>query len=111
MAHAETLLINKILLRHASRPDVRLWRNETGLFWHKDGIGRIQCGLCVGSADLIGIARNSAGYGVFVALEVKTAGTTTTKKQLKFIKRIVMLGGIAGVVEDMDGVDFLLGTP
>lgn len=112
MARPEKVLTHQILLRHGSRPDVRLWRNETGLYYTEDG-GRIFCGLCKGSADIIGIACNleSEMWGRFVALEIKTAGTATMKRQRKFIERIVSMGGIAGVVENMDDVDFLLGTP
>lgn len=119
MARPEKVLIHKILLRHSSRPDVRLWRNETGTFQAPDG-SYVSCGLCKGSADLIGIALlkrkmyavgESPVMGKFVALEVKTAGTATTALQLKFIKLIVEMGGIAGVVENMDDVDSLLGKP
>ena len=110
MARPEKVLTHRILLRHASREDVRLWRNETGLFFTADG-GRVKCGLCTGSADIIGLKRNSKGYAIFVALEVKVAGTKTTPAQKKFIDQIIRMGGIAGVVEDMEDADFLLGTP
>jgi hypothetical protein len=91
---------------------VRLWRNETGTFKAPDG-SYVSCGLCKGSSDIIGIACNlkSELWGRFVALEVKTAGTATTDLQTKFIEQIVKMGGIAGIVEDMDDADFFLGVP
>lgn len=110
MARPEKVLTLRILLRHGSRPDVRLWRNETGVFFTADG-GRISCGLCKGSADIIGIARSAKGFGKFVALEVKTTGVSTSPEQLKFIDLIVKMGGIAGVVKSLEDSDFLLGEP
>ncbi len=114
MASPEKVLVHRILLRHASRPDVRLWRNETGLFWTADG-GRIFCGLCKGSSDIIGISMVAIAWndwvGVKVALEVKTHGVATTKLQHKYIAQMLEMGAIAGVVKDMDDVDALLGEP
>lgn len=107
MASPEKVLTHKILKRHGSRADLRIWRNETGLFWTAEG-GRIKCGLCTGSADIIGIM---APRGKFIALEVKVAGTATTSQQTKFLACINRMGGIAGVVKDMAGADFLLGEP
>lgn len=123
-ASAEAVLISKILKRHGARPDLRLWRNETAVAWvgkrrgHTEGgdvvlfqgAKRILAGLCVGSADLIGI-KQVEGRGIFVALEVKTGGTRTEDKQKKFLKIIELLGGITGVVRSVEDVDKLLGEP
>lgn len=109
MASPEKVLTARILLRHGSRPDLRLWRNETGTFQAPNG-SYVSCGLCKGSSDLIGI-KIVGSCGMFIAIEVKTAGTATTKLQTSFIKTIIRMGGIAGVVRDMDDVDVLLGVP
>lgn len=107
MAHAENVLIAKILLRHGSRPDVRLWRNEVGLFWHADGVGRVSCGLVPGSSDIIGIGPG----GVFIAIEVKATRQTTSDLQKKYVETITRLGGLARVISNMQEVDDLLGEP
>ena len=106
MARAENLLTAQILLRHGSRPDVRLWRNETGLFWTADG-GRVRCGLVKGSSDIIGIGPG----GRFVAIEVKATKQTTPAHQKKYVETITRLGGLARVISNMQEVDDLLGEP
>jgi hypothetical protein len=111
--------IDRILLRHGSRGDIRLWRNETATCWPGKVIRRdrgtvtllsshpIQAGLCKGSADLIGIGHG----GVFIAIEVKTPGVKVEPLQDRFLSTVKSLGGIAGVVRNMREVDELLGEP
>lgn len=106
MAHAENVLTAQILLRHGSRHDVRLWRNETGLFWTADG-GRVRCGLCKGSSDIIGIGPG----GRFIAIEVKATRQSTSVLQKRYVLTINNLGGLAAVVTNMQEVDDLLGEP
>lgn len=55
-------------------------------------------GLCVGSADIIGIAPD----GRFLAVEVKTAKGKTTPEQERFIFNVQLAGGIAGVARSVD---------
>ncbi len=109
MASPEKVLTHRILLRHGSRPDLRLWRNETGTFKAPDG-SYVSCGLCKGSSDLIGI-KIVGSCGMFIAIEVKTAGTATTDLQTAFIEQIIGMGGIAGIVGSLEDVDVLLGVP
>lgn len=121
-ASKEAVLISKILQKHSSRPDLRLWRNETAICWVGEyrgktpkgdvvlrrGASRLQAGLCVGSADLIGLTN----AGRFIAIEVKT-GTKQqpSKQQRKFLALIEEMGGIAAVVRSVGEVTQLLGEP
>lgn len=69
-----------------------IWRNNTGIL--KDANGRpIKFGLCKGSADLIGIAKD----GKFLAVEVKTATGRVRPEQELFIAAVKRAGGRAGV--------------
>lgn len=66
-----------------------LWRNNTGAY--KDKGGRfIRYGLCVGSADWVGIWR-----GRFLAVECKAPGKKPTPEQISFIDAVNAAGGIA----------------
>ena len=113
----ETALINRILIAHGSREDVRLFRNATFTGWVgkfiartdegctllAPGTKRIKGGLCEGSADIIGICK-----GRFVALEVKTSGVATPDIQKRFIRMVREQGGIAGVVRSVGDATRLL---
>ena len=118
----EGVLIGKILLKHGSRPDLRLWRNETAVAWVGKrrgttergdivlfkGANRILAGLCVGSADLIGLREPR---GQFIALEVKTKGVKVEEHQSKYLAVVRALGGIGEVVRSVDDVTKILGEP
>ena len=119
MANPETVIQNKILARHGSRPNTRLWRNETAGAWVGKYMGRttdnavviaqathIQAGLAVGSPDIIGIHE-----GRFVAIEVKLPGKNPTKQQKAFLDTVRQMGGIAGVARSTEDSDRLLGEP
>lgn len=66
-----------------------LWRNNVGF----DAARKVHYGLCIGSADLIGIYK-----GQFVALEVKTKNGTLSPEQELFLSLVRRLGGLAAVV-------------
>ena len=115
---AGVALQKRILARHGARPDLRLWRNESGLFWagkphYAAGsvtlqpFTRVKAGLCKGSADLIGLTDT----GRFIALEIKTAGDRLDDRQRRFLDLIIEMGGIGAVVESVDDVDRVLGAP
>ena len=55
-------------------------------------------GLCVGSADIIGMTAD----GRFLAVEVKTSKGKTTPEQERFIFNAQLHGGIAGVARSVD---------
>lgn len=56
-------------------------------------------GLCVGSADLIGML---APQGRFLALEVKRPGEKPTKEQELFLELVRKSGGVAAVVTSVE---------
>lgn len=119
-ASPETVLIRAILARHGARPDLRLWRNETAGAWVGKVAGRtklghlvlsgakqILAGLCVGSADLIGIR---AG-GQLLAIECKTGSQDLEPAQRTFRDVVVALGGLHVLARSVEDVDAALGPP
>ena len=91
----------------------RLFRNSIGLCRCRGT--PITYGLGEGTADLVGwlpITVTPALLGkrlsVFVAVEVKTPGTATTKKQIAFLEAVRKAGGIALVAHsEADVLDAL----
>ena len=120
MGKLEKALTNRVLLAHGARPDMRLFRNETGVFWagtdpeYLSGRrvilhnwSRVSAGLTKkGSSDLIGIGDG----GRFLAAEIKATGVASAD-QAKFLRMILDLGGIAGVIESLDDALRLFGPP
>jgi hypothetical protein len=97
----ETNIIQEIRLE-ASRLGLTLWRNNTGKFQDKNGRW-VTYGLCLGSADLIGIYNSR-----FVAIEVKQPGKKPKPEQELFLNIVKKNGGIAGVLTDASQLeDFL----
>lgn len=88
-----------------------VWRNNTGQAYqgriiHKaakqltlDDARPVNFGLCVGSADIIGIRHSD---GRFIALEVKTGKGRLTKEQERFVFHVQLAGGLAGIVRSVD---------
>lgn len=56
-------------------------------------------GLCVGSADIIGIHKAT---GRFLAVEVKTEKGKPTQEQLNFIEQVRAANGIAGIARSAE---------
>lgn len=95
-----------------------VFRNETGNFWagkqlHRAGdqitlanARMVQCGLCKGSSDLVGLTPD----GRFLAVEVKPPTGRVTDEQRNFIERINELGGVAGVARSPEEAVKLLET-
>lgn len=97
----ERELQHEIRLAVGSLPDVCIWRNETGQAKHIGPRGRpqhVRYGLCVGSADLIGVGPG----GRFLALEIKTETGRVTPEQTMFLDLVRSKGGIAAVVRSVD---------
>ena len=67
----------------------RLFRNNVGIFFTHDGTPT-RCGLCKGSADLIGIAG-----GRFISIETKSRTGTIRKEQQSWADMVNNMGGIA----------------
>jgi hypothetical protein len=83
-------------------PWARLWDNQERQTMRG---GRVQYepGLCMGSADLVGIVRRLpeagvCGCGVFVAIECKKPRTRSkvTDAQAEWLGKVNSLGGVAG---------------
>ncbi len=113
---AETPIRNAILISDSEHGHL-VWHNPTSKAWVGKYVslknGRlildfaqpIDAGLCIGSADIIGITSivitpDMVGktVGVFTAEEVKTSTGTETKEQKHFGAAVVASGGIYGVV-------------
>lgn len=120
VAHSERVLIAQIQARHGSRPELRLWRNNTSAAFVGRPAGRtadghlvlaggtpIQAGLCVGSSDLVGIGEG----GQFLGLEVKYGRTPLEEHQERWLELITKLGGCTAVVRSVADVDKILGVP
>lgn len=91
MASAENAVTNACLIG-LSAAGCLVWRNNTGQLPDRSG-RMIKFGLCVGSADIIGICPD----GKFLAVECKTAIGQPTDAQVRFIAAVVRAGGRAGV--------------
>ena len=112
----ETNLLRSIMLAMSKAlPNVRLFRNNTGMAWvgkllHRTGTGTVaienarplHAGLCVGSSDLIGwtsvlITPDMVGQtiAVFTAIEVKQRGKRPTNEQVNFMRNVREAGGIS----------------
>lgn len=112
----ETKLMRLILVALTGHRCIA-WRNETagayvGKVIHKDerivtlaNAQLMTFGLCVGSADIIGIHKPT---GRFLAIEVKTKTGKPTKEQLNFIEQVRAANGIAGIARTVqEALDLL----
>ncbi len=90
----ETAIQREIMLAVGNRPDVRIWRNNSGVARQrrKDGSkGRpVKFGLVPGAADIIGII---AG-GRFLAIECKTINGRLSQNQKQWRAVIERFGGL-----------------
>lgn len=105
---SEIALQNEIRLAVGQLKDVRIFRNNVGLFKTQDG-RNVQTGLCVGSSDLIGfqsvtITPDMVGQkvAIFTAIEVKTESGKVSPQQDKFIEMVARFGGIGAIVRSVD---------
>lgn len=100
MGHKEGELNDELMLE-ASRRGHRLWRNNSGVAFHKDG-SVVRYGVASpGGADLIGftvveITADMVGrkVAVFTAVEAKTGKLKPTKDQDNFLAMVRRKGGI-----------------
>ncbi len=94
---SETEITQAILLALGSRPDVRLWRNNTGRLLNPRTGRWVAFGL-KGSADILGIVRG----GRFLAIETKTPEGRLRPEQRAFRAMIESLGGIYVLARSVD---------
>ena len=99
-----------------SRGPVRLWRNNTGLLYDRQG-RPVSFGLCKGSSDLIGFRTITIGpehvgrqLAVFCAVEVKSERGRATTEQKAFIEMVQAAGGLAGVARSTEDAAGILDT-
>ena len=116
MANAETNLQQHIRLALGQRPDLRLFRNNTGTLPDPRTGRPVQFGLARGSADLIGlrtvtITPDMVGQqvAVFTSIEVKTATGRVTPDQHNWLNMVQQAGGIAGVARSVSDAIRILG--
>ena len=106
---SETDLQQRIRLALGTRPDLRLFRNNTGTLPDPRTGRPVQFGLARGSADLIGyrtvtITPDMVGQqvAVFTSLEVKTPTGRIRPEQTNWLHSIKRAGGIAAIVRSVD---------
>jgi len=108
---SEKRLQQQIMKKLGMRHDMRVFRNNVGKFLTSYGT-RIQTGLCVGSADLIGIKKVritsdmvGTDIGVFVSIEVKSENGRLRPEQKLWYEMVEYMGGIAKVINHLDELD------
>lgn len=123
----ETNLMKTIQLALGKLPNVKLFRNNTGMGWQgtrmKAPAGLVtlsdarplDAGLCKGSSDLIGwtsvvITPEMVGKKValFTALEIKNESGRITTEQQNFVDQVAQAGGIAGIVRTPEFAENLI---
>ena len=89
--------IRRAIEKHvnASR-EAHVWKNAQ--YHGLTPSGYIDAGLCVGSADLIGLTKR----GRFFAIEVKTPKGRISPEQLAWIEFVNQWGGFAAVARSLD---------
>jgi hypothetical protein len=112
----EQAIQNKIRIAFGARPDLKLFRNNTGAYKDKNG-QFIRFGLCVGSSDLIGlrsvvVTPDMVGKRValFAALEIKTEKGRPTADQTRFLHVVSEMGGLAGIARNEGDAAAILGV-
>ncbi|MDD5302970.1 MAG: VRR-NUC domain-containing protein [Elusimicrobia bacterium] len=100
--NAETRLMQLIRLEAGTVPGVRIFRNNVGLFYTRQGTP-IRCGLFKGSSDQIGwrtVTVTPAMVGrrvaLFVSLEAKGLRSVVEPDQQHWIDQVRAAGGLAG---------------
>ena len=116
MANDETTIQQQIRLALGTRPDLRLFRNNTGTLPDPRTGRPVQFGLARGSADLIGlrtvtITPDMVGQqvAVFTSIEVKTPKGRPTAEQQNWLNMVRSLGGIAGIARSVRDANEILG--
>ena len=111
----ETTIQQQIRLALGTRPDLRLFRNNTGTLPDPRTGRPVQFGLARGSADLIGlrtvtITPDMVGQqvAVFTSIEVKTTQGRATPAQQNWLYMVRRAGGIAGIARSVQDAQYLL---
>ena len=89
--------ISKAVMIEASKLGMRVFRNNVGLFYTKNGTP-VCCGLHKGSGDIIGWT--PAPQCKFASIEVKRVGGKPSKEQINWMEQIQASGGFACIIDD-----------
>ena len=115
MANEETILQQHIRLALGRRPELRLFRNNTGSLPDPRTKRPVQFGLCKGSADLIGwrtvtITPDMVGQqvAVFASIEVKTPTGRLRPEQKTWLDAVQAAGGVAGIARSVEDAQRIL---
>lgn len=100
----ESALLSAILLEFGSRPDCRLWRQNTGAARTSTG-ALVRFGV-PGQADISGILAPS---GRRIEIETKTARGRQSQAQKKWQAMIEKFGGVYVVARSVEDVRRVLG--
>lgn len=96
----EQEIMNQIMLEVGRRPDVRLWRQNSGVARGLQSDTVIRMGV-PGCGDLTGIVTVS-GIGIRLEIEVKTQKGRQSEQQIKFGKMVADRGGIYILARSVD---------
>jgi hypothetical protein len=96
----EQEIMNQIMLEVGRRPDVRLWRQNSGMAKGLNNDTVIRMGV-PGCGDLTGVVTVS-GLGIRLEIEVKTAKGRQSEQQIKFGKMVADRGGIYILARSVD---------
>lgn len=124
----ETVLQTDIRIAAGLLPGAKFWRNNVGEAWQGRAVRsgrdvvihdatRVVYGLCVGSADLIGLTQIVVGpehvghkIAVFTAGEVKLPGKHPSADQVRWLDFVRNMGGRAAVIRSPDDALQLVGS-
>lgn len=91
----ERAILHQVLRALGSRPDLRVWRNNTGAA--RTATGYVRFGL-PGSSDLLGILLG----GRFLAIETKAPGGRLSGPQQAFREMVTSMGGCYVLARSVD---------
>lgn len=123
----ESTIQTEVRAALAQRPDVLVWRNNTGVFWQLTeksecmccgarllavGIrnaSRVTTGLGVGGADLVGVQaidvtseHVGTRIGRFIGIEIKTDRGRASDDQKRWLAAAARYGAAAGIARSVD---------
>lgn len=102
---AERDRIDDMLLA-ASKFGGRLFRNNSGVAFHKDG-SAVRYGVGLGGSDCIGwfpVKRRDEIFAVFTAVEIKDERHKPSPEQDRFLRNVNMSGGIGVWGHDIQAI-------
>lgn len=121
MNKSESKIQSEVLIESRKVKHIRLYRNNVGGFWQGKIINKTattitllkprftECGLRVGSSDLIGwktitVTPDMVGrdVAVFCSAELKTAKGKAEDEQKNWLQQVESAGGIAGIVRSVE---------